>query len=68
MRHKWSKEEIAFLRENIKKYSYKQLANVFNHEYNLNLSFSAVEHACLRNNITHGRKEEKGFIKGEHNE
>ena len=68
MRHKWSKEEIAFLRRNIKKYSYKQLTNVFNREYNLNLSFSAVEHACLRNNISHGRKGEKGFIKGEHNE
>lgn len=66
-RHRWQLYEIEWLRKNIKSYSWKDIATAFNNAFGLNLSQSSVEHICLKNGIDHGRKSEKGFVKGEPN-
>lgn len=66
-RHKWTETEINWLSENISGHSWKDIEPAFNEHFGTNLSQASIEHACLRHGITHGRKNEKGFIAGEHN-
>ena len=65
--HKWNEAEINWLRKNLAKYSWKDIGSAFNQYFGTSLTQASVEHACLRYGITHGRENEKGFIKGESN-
>lgn len=65
--HKWTQAEIEWLEVNICNYSWRKIQNAFNSHFGENLSQRCIEHACLRRGITHGRKNEQGFIKGERN-
>lgn len=65
--HKWTQAEIKWLEANICNYSWRKIQNAFNLHFEENLSQRSIEAACLRNGITHGRKNEQGFIKGERN-
>ena len=67
-RHKWTDEEISWLKQNLRVYSWSKITDAFNDNFNTNLSQSSIEHVCLRRNITHGRESEIGFIKNTHNE
>lgn len=66
-RHRWTDEEIAWLRAHIKEYGWRNIHIHFNQHFNLNLTQASVEHACLRRKITHGRENEQGFVAGQHN-
>lgn len=67
-RHRWTDEEIEWLRENIASHSWKDIASAFNARFNACLSQASVEHKCLRLGITHGRESEHGFVSGERND
>lgn len=66
-RHQWTEAELTWLRDHVRKYSWKTLYIPFNQHFGLNLSQSSIEHACLRRGITHGREDEPGFLAGENN-
>lgn len=66
-RHAWSEAEIGWLRENISRYSWKDIQPAFNQHFGTCLTQPSIEHACLRHGITHGRKDEQGFVPNKHN-
>lgn len=65
--HKWTQSEIKWLELNISNYSWREIQKAFNSHFGGNLSQGSIEHACLKRGISHGRKNEQGFIKGERN-
>lgn len=65
--HRWSDAEISWLKQNIHRYSYKQLAPAFNQIFGTSMTYSNLERACHRYGIDHGRKHEIGFVKGQSN-
>ena len=54
MRHKYSKEEDDFLRDNVKGITVKELTNRFNKKFNYNLSISAIENRKTKLKIYSG--------------
>lgn len=67
MKHRYTCGEIEWLRSNIQSHSYSELAQVFREYFGVSVTDSAILHICLKNGITHGRKGEIGFVKGQHN-
>lgn len=66
-RRRYTEEEIEWLRQNVMNYSWSNLTSAFNAHFGTNISVGSIDHICIRNGITHGRKGEHGFIEGKHN-
>lgn len=69
VQHKYTAEEIEFLRENYSEYSVKELTVLFNKQFNLNVTETAIKTTLTRNKIYSGRtgqwqKGHKPFNKG----
>lgn len=62
--HKYSEEEKDFLRENIGKYTYEQLADALNTKFGLNVSCSSVSDLCTKRLKIHRQTNSGKFQKG----
>ena len=62
--HKYTKEEIEFLRENYPKFSLLELTKMFNEKFNCNIYYRTLSSAMKRKGIKSGRTGcfEKGCI------
>ena len=69
MARKYSQEEIDFLKENAQKYTYKELAIVFNKKFNTSKSIDSIQQMCMKklkikaiSEKIHYSEEEKQFL------
>lgn len=62
-RHRYTKEEIDFIKDNYKKYYTPDLVNIFNKKFNTNINESSLLHIKCRYNLKSGLT---GFRKGIH--
>ena len=54
IRHKYTKEQDEFLINNVKGITLKELVTIFNREFNLNLSMSAISNRKVKLKISSG--------------
>jgi HNH endonuclease len=52
--HKYTDEQIEFLRENVKGHSYKEIQEMFNKQFNLNLKITQIGSSIKRYNLSNG--------------
>jgi len=70
-RHNYTEEEKQFLKENINKYTYKELTSVFNRQFKANVAWGSIAKFCKKlglNKTYYGHQhnfstEEKQFLK-----
>lgn len=61
MAHRYTKEQDDWLRQNITKYTYPDLVDAFNLEYQVNIGYYALKSHCVSKGFMGGTPTDKGY-------